>query len=310
MTGNVGNQASKNKAEPTELMKRVATHKKSSSPSEMVAEGSDTETAERARLNAQKSTEERKSDRLKYRKVKRHVKELEVGNNSRLILFPSNGVGGEWYKMIEFSALYYSYRLAEKMGRKATVRPDNDAHAKARYMVSLTGVEKFIEQFKEYETDKIEKCEDGVIILELKRPLTDDEMGRLMNIEETRRERLHNIVKPQALAPKTYQAMLMLVRQVLPRVRKLDKANYKVVGEHMVKEITELMMAYFCYADGVLSREKAMSQLILSVDKLLAEVSILAEIQVWGYDIATAVGENANNLKRIILKDFSTGKES
>lgn len=304
MSKNLGNQASKNLDEATELMKRVAMH--TSSSRDLKKTFSDAEIAEINQRKADKKAENEEQngiDRLTYRRIKRRVKELEAGNNSRVIAFPSPGKGG-WYKMIEFSALYYAYRLAERMGRGANVRRDNDAHSKALYSVSLTNIEKFIEQFKQLETHEIEICQDGVIIFTLKRPLSDDEVGQLRNVEETRRERMHNILKPKAMSPKTYQDMLMLVRQVLPRVRKLDRANYSVVGEYLVREISELMMVYFCFADGVIDKKTAGSRLIAAVNKILAEVSVLAEIRVWQYEVATSIGENVNNLKQTVMKEF------
>lgn len=47
------------------------------------------------------------------REVKRIAKEMEIGNRNKLILFPSysrNSDQVEWYKMGNFSALYYMYK--------------------------------------------------------------------------------------------------------------------------------------------------------------------------------------------------------
>lgn len=258
--------------------------------------------------NKESNSEDKKARDNLYRKIKRQVKTMEEGNKSRVIVFPSLKGEGEWYKMINFSALYYAYRLADRMGRTVNLRNDNDRHSRGFYVASISGIDKFRQQFEDLEHPEVEITEDGVYIFTLKKPLSDDEVGRLRNIEETRRERTHNILKPKAMAPATYQAILMLVRQLLPRIRKLEKQYYLVVGEKMASDILGLMSVYFAYSDGALDKKTAGLRLIAYVDNLLAGVAIMAEIQIWKYDVACSIGENANNLKQIIIKDFKIGE--
>lgn len=255
------------------------------------------------------SKEKRARDDL-YRKIKRQVKTMENGNKSRVIVFPSLKGEGEWYKMINFSALYYAYELAERMGRSVILRNDNDRHSRGFYVASINGIEKFKQQFEEMEHPKVDVTEDGIYIFTLKKPLTDDDVGRLRNIEETRRERTHNVFKPKAMAPATYQAILTLVRQLLPRIRKLEKQYYLVVGEKMAADIMSLTAIYFCFSDGAIDKKVAGIRLIAAVDSILAGVAIMAEIQIWQYDVATSIGENANTLKQIIIKDFKIGEKT
>ena len=59
----------------------------------------------------EKERESLRKDRI--REVKRIAKEMEIGNRSKLILFPSysrNSDQVEWYKMGNFFALYYVYK--------------------------------------------------------------------------------------------------------------------------------------------------------------------------------------------------------
>ena len=59
---------------------------------------------------------EHKAIREEYRKIKRHANEMEKGNKDRLIVVPSLVTGDGFYKVFDFSALYYVYRLADRMG--------------------------------------------------------------------------------------------------------------------------------------------------------------------------------------------------
>ncbi len=94
------------------------------------------------------SREEQETIKELYRKIKSQVREMEKTNQQRVIIFPSLTNGAGWYKAIEFSALYYAYRLADRMGRHARVMKDTDRFSKAVFAVSITNIERFAEQFK------------------------------------------------------------------------------------------------------------------------------------------------------------------
>ncbi len=206
--------------------------------------GQDIDSAEAAALKA------------KYRDIKRWVIEKEKGNQSQLFVFPclTNGTG--WYKVIDFSALYYAYRLADRMQRRARVMKDSDKFMKVNYTASITNIDKFVEQFLNLEEGTYEVTDSGVYIFTLKRALTDDEVGMLRRTEETRREKLNTIIKPKTMDPGVYQAIMMVVRQVLPRVCKLDKRYYFAVGEKMTQDIMELLAVYFDFSHGLIAKER------------------------------------------------------
>ena len=56
--------------------------------------------------------------RAQYKKMKAWVKEKEVSNKSQIFAIPSVVDGSdEFYKVFDFSALYYVHKLADRMGR-------------------------------------------------------------------------------------------------------------------------------------------------------------------------------------------------
>ena len=102
--------------------------------------------------------------RMQYKKMKSWVKEKEAGNQSQVIAIPSLTDGtDEFYKVFDFSALYYVYRLADRMGRNATLRIDKDERPKMLYQASIKDIEKFTEQFQELENPTVEKTLEGVV---------------------------------------------------------------------------------------------------------------------------------------------------
>lgn len=189
---------------------------------------------------------------------------------------------------------------------------DNDHFLKAHYMVSVTNMERLAEQFQQLEEGvRLDITEDGVHIFTLKQPMSDDEKGALYRTEETRRERMHNILKPKAMDPATFAAILTVDRQILPRIRKLDHHYYLATGQEMMHTVHKMLAVYAWLSDGMMEKKEAGRELIKLADELMAGVTLLAEIRVWPYDVAAVIGENIVQLKRLVQKDFGIkiGKE-
>ncbi len=245
-----------------------------------------------------------------YRKIKRRAKELERGNQSKVIVFPSKGAVGEWYKVGDISALYYAYRLADRMGRSAKVVKDNDHFSKMIHICTLVNMPKFIEQFKLLEGMEPEITEEGIYIFPMKRALSEDEVGMLRRTEETRRERLHNVLRPKAMSPEAYQAILMVARQIVPKARKLDGLYAQAIGSRMIKHIEQMMQVYFMYTDGLGTKWESGAELMRLCNALIADVAMLSENRVWDFVVATPIGENINAIKNLVKRDFGLDKKS
>lgn len=296
----------KSKSPATPLMKEVAAKAYNEKAATKVFSSKEIQNILRRRsVDLPVEPEETLALREAYRRIKRQVKELEKGNQSRVIIFPSLVGAPGWYKAIQFSALYYAYRLADRMGRKVRVLKDTDRFSKAEFAVSITNLEKFTEQFRDLESPSLEITEDGIYIFTLQTPLTDDEVGQLRLVEETRRDRMHNILRPKDMDPATFADLMMISRQLVPRVKKLESPYFASVGCRIVSGLHDLLAIYNHFADGILSREEAGVKLILAVDDIIAGLTILAENRVWGYDVSAIIGENANQVKRRIVKDFN-----
>lgn len=297
----------------TRLMKMVAEKAPSSRRMQKVFTDEEIEDILKKRDQGRElETEERMVLKERYRKIKRQVKEMEKDNQSRLIVFPSLTNGDGWYKVVEFSALYYVYRLAERMGRRARIYKDSDKFSKCIYSATFQNIEKLVAQLERLgEIKGYEITLDGVYIFVLKRALTDDEVGQLRQIEETRRERMHNVLKPRAMDPATYQAILMVVRQLAPKIKKLPGQAYMAVGEKMMGDLQGMLSIYFDFTNGIMERKEAGVQLLTLVDRIFAGLTILGETRVWQYSTVAVIGENVNVIRRIVIKDFNlkVGKE-
>ena len=302
----------KPKAPASELMKKVA--EKAYNPknaSKVFSEQEMQDILKRRNENQKIEPAERVALKEQYRKIKRFVSELERDNQQKVIIFPSLTNGTGWYKAIQFSALYYAYRLADRIGRHARVLKDSDNFSKANFTVSITNIDRLVEQFKRFDEPTLEITENGIYIFTLKKPLSDDEVGQLRLIEETRRERMHNVLRPKAMDPATFNAILMIDRQILPRIKKLETPYFNSLGCKIVNDMCELLAIYNQFADGLTERKDAGTRLIEIVDSIIAGITLLSELRIWPYDVAAVIGENVNQVKNRIKKDFciNTGRE-
>lgn len=248
--------------------------------------------------------EETRALRERYRKMKRWALEKEKTNRTQIICVPCIMDNRGFYKLFEISALYYVYRLADRMQRTANLRADSDDFLKAVHTASLTNIGKFVEQMKQLENPTVEITEDGVYVFTLKRTLTDDEVGELRRVEQERRDRLHNMIRPKAMDPATFQGILTVVRQIAPKVRKLDRQDYYMYGEDMLRDLSGMITVYFDYAGGMLEREATGKKLLSMTNHLLAGLAILSETGTWEFGAAANVGENINELRRLVIKGF------
>ena len=238
------------------------------------------------------------------RRLKKRVKELEKGNKGKLIAMPSIKGAAGFYKMYDFSALYYVYRLADRMGRNARLMSDNDKFSKMLHVASLVDIEKFIEQFKRLENQIIELTDDGIYIFTLKKELSDDELAELRLVEETRRESLYNTLKPKRMDPAIFQGILTVVRQVGPRAKKLERHDYYAIGESMLIDLKDLLRVYFDYTRGILDKVVARNQIIMLIDDLFAGLTVLSEMRIWDFGAAAAIGDNINEVRRLAMREF------
>ena len=294
----------------TELMKKVAERAYNPKTAKKVFSSEELqEILRRRQNNLPIETDEQLALRETYRKIKRQVKEMEKGNQSRVIFFPSLVNGADWYKAIEFSALYYAYRLADRMGRRCHVIKDTDRFSKASFSVSIFNIEKLVEQFNRLEEPKLDITEDGIYIFTLNRPLSDDEVGQLHMTEETRRERMHEVLRPKNMDPATFADIMMINRQLIPRVKKLQPPFFTSVGVRVVNGVYNLISLYNQFADGILSVDEVGVKLLLAIDDIIAGLTILAENRIWAYDVSAMVGENVNQVRKRILAEFPLEKK-
>lgn len=240
------------------------------------------------------------------KRIKRKVLDLEATNRTQLILYKSSE-NGDFYKALDTSALYYAYRIAQRMGRKCNVMVDKDRFAKATFVASISGgIEKFIEQYKELEGLEPEITIDGIYLFPLKEPISDEEYQMLRQTENTRREKMHSILKPKNMSPAVYQQILMIIRQLAPKSEKLraESINYRMFGDEMLRNLRDIMAIYADYSHGIYDAGRAGVLILSETGKIKASLVILGETRKWGAAPLASAGVNIETLEQMIKKDL------
>lgn len=268
----------------------------------------DKEEVERYLENKRLQEEERelrKGFKNNLKRVKRLVLDMEATNRDRLILYQSSE-NGQFYKALDTSALYYAYRLADRMGRKCSVMVDTDRFSKAQYVASISGILKFVEQYVELGGKEPEVTVDGVYIFPLKEPISDEELRMLRQTEKTRMETMHGQLMPKKMAPAIYQQILMIIRQLTPRSEKLRKEsiNYRTFGDEMLKNLRDILSVYAEYTNGFIDGAKAAERILIEIGEIKATLIILGETRKWGAAPLTVAGDNLNTLEQMVRKEF------
>ena len=301
--------------EATELMKTIA--EKVPSKKKIMNDFSPAEQAEiferiergNARAKALKlkrddSIEDEERREL-IRKIKRTAKEMEMGNQSRVILFPSysrNGSELSWYKLGDFSALYYTYRMAERMGRNIpTIQKDKDRFYRMKMIVSIRDVDEFIERaLKLKEFEKHEVTLDKVHIFYLKHALEDDEYAMLKHTGEMQKEMMHNVLRPKKAAPEMYLDILMLGRQVMRMTTALGIIHRYEIGDRVAENVLEMLNTYYDYTGGLIDAETARREMQRRVFRVRAGMAMLGDDDAVKPTKACAIGETVTKIENLI----------
>lgn len=262
---------------------------------------------EKRRQGEETTKEEGQRASKATRANKKWVKTRAMGDYGRLFMYPSytDSKGKIWYKMLDFSALYYAYCLADAMGVTANVMNDTDKYVRAEYVVSVYDPEIVAEKFYELGMGTVLKTMTGVYILELTVPAAYETYQGLMQKEHERREKLENATRPAAMAPETYTKVLEAARLLGDKLAHMQKYQLNVLGSKVMEGMSNLLKIYFLYSDGFIDKATTAKQLIDELDRMRGEVVLLGELDAWGGLSSTAmVADIMLQIRMQIVKDF------
>lgn len=251
-----------------------------------------------------------------YRKIKAHAKQLEKGNLSKLIVFPSQVLPKEgeveldklgnpklvWYKLGNFSALCYAYELGPRMGRnEIKVFADRDERVtKMQYIVSVNNIDLLKEKMAELGFSSFKTYEDGIIAFDLKNKYTEQDVEIWKGIEGQKQSRINEVILPKRAIPTIGGAIITLMQHGLPRLKKLERPFFEIAGRRMGEDIVELMVIYHAFADGTMPMQEAGEKMRYLCYRLKSELEALREVRALTTTACLDLGTEITNLKEAI----------
>lgn len=253
------------------------------------------------------TSEENGAARSATRANKKWVKAQSAGDYSKLYFYPSytSADGDVWYKALDFSALYYSYILAPRMGRTANIYDDRDSYSRSKYIASVKEIDDMAEDFKTLDGGTVEITLSGIYVFTLAHPQTAEDFARLIRTEEERRDKARNMLRPAKMAPATFKTLVDFIVLITPKIKSLERRDFFSVGEHIIHALEEIMMTYYMYSDGHLSTEETGERILERLNMIKAGMTIMQEMDGWdSVDTAAMLGESLMFFRDQVINDF------
>lgn len=254
-----------------------------------------------------KDTEEEK----RYYSAKVVVKELERRNNSKLFLIGSlNGEKGEWYKMFGNSALFYTYDIGIRLGKKPRMRMDSDWRERFKGgFVSVRWIDKFIETMKEHGYSHYEYNEElEIYIFGLNKKYTTEEVKELRQQAGNEKDVFNQTVRPRNDYPEVWYNMLQLAAIIPPKVKRMRPEYREMLGYAIVDDLRQIFALYTNMANGVISRTEGKAAMLEAVNNMLAGITIISEVEQMEVKDVAKIGDTVAALKAAIKTKVKENK--
>lgn len=221
-----------------------------------------------------------KEKRAAYYKAKRITRILEEDNKSKLILFPSiGGADKEWYKLGGTSLLLYKYRIGPRLGRKVKVLRDSDKREKFMHGISsIHWLDDFTKKMAELGYNDYSEIDGGVIIFELGKEYSEQEIKELAAQAKRERELAQDTIKPKRSFPEIYGTYIGLAKILPMKIRKMDAVYRDIIGKELVKKFVSISEMYYRMANGHAEVDITRNEMLITIDDMLGILAVIDEI--------------------------------
>lgn len=247
-------------------------------------------------------------EKQEYDDMKRRALKFEAKNLKFILVIPCSG-DQDWCEMADHSALIYRNLVCEKLGLTQAMTDDYDSYY-VQYRIGrmrTRGMDTVIERAKKAGVYKTHAMKGKALIIEIKKPLTAEEMSEMERSENERQLALGQIVRCRPIDPVLYQKLVEASGRLYNLcARKLDKLASRTNGEHIINLISEINREYIRFSSRIdapeeekLERWLKMKEMVVEI---LIEVQILASGRMWKREVCLSIGELLNEIENIIDK--------
>lgn len=255
-----------------------------------------------------RSNAEKRAAYAKYNDNKRKAIDLESRNFQHLVLWPASdkdiNVKYQFYNMGGNSAIIYVHEIGPRIKRKPTLRVDLD-HGKEKFhsgVCSIGNLPLFIEKMKEIGIKQVESTKgyEDFVFFKLNREYSQAEIRRMLREEQKRLDALNKLLYAQVMYPDIHRLILDLKKIIPSKVKNMDSVYREVVGVRLIDALLELIKTYSQMAHGDIDELEGARKMLLDVDMILAEVSMMNELRQWDVTACIRVAEIAVRTKQLI----------
>ena len=233
-------------------------------------------------------------------KLKRSVRQLELKNYSKLILFRTDE---NWYKIGDHSMLIYKYLLAPKLHIEPNLQPDTD-YTRTIFedgLITFHGLEVLTTRLKSInQLRELKETENSAVIeLNLKVSERDLKEFRKRLIDEN--ERALKTIRPKVyLEPEIYSKLRHIQKRVFEIVRKMTPYEREYNGALMDRYAHDMTQTYFLMNIERTAEDAGWEKLLKMMELLIIEVNFAVELKYVDQNVGVSLSEEMLATKRRI----------
>jgi len=233
-----------------------------------------------------------------YYKNKEFVLNQEKTNDSKIYLFPSKKATKDaWYKIGGRSYLFYKYFLIDRLGRSVTLQADLDPQFIFRFgLGSVKRGDQLMTQLEEIGYH-VTMMDGGVMVVDMKKKYTKQEIKELGERERAERLAVENIVKPKNNYPLIAVAIRELADYIINKIKQMDAAHRDVLGRALVEPAIELTKIYHRMANGRMVKADAKDEMLKRTDDIAGAITFMDAAQVLELRARVRLGQCLRNLR-------------
>ena len=138
------------------------------------------------------------------------------------------------------------------------------------------------------------------MIFKLVREYPKDEIREMLKQEQAKLDSLNKLLYAEVLFPDIHRQLIELKRMMPAKVKNMDKTYRDVVGIRMVDSLMGLVRNYTGMAHGDVEPKAAAGKMMLELDMMLAEISILNELKLWEVSTCMRIASTVVMMRQLI----------
>ena len=253
---------------------------------------------------------QKRAQRDEYLRRKAQVFEVEQKNHKLLIMFRASSTGknaeSQFYVMGGNSALIYASDIGKELGRTVKLHDDNDIdeYKFKNGVAFVRNIKKLMAELEKLglKQQKLSAQwkDDEIICFKLKREYTDAEIRGILEERKAELERCNNMIYPKKVYPETHKYIISFYDYTIPKVLRLNERCFATLGRDIYNFTMRMVELYSMMSRGDFSIDEGRSELLIVIDKLLARIKVMMDLNKWELSSCAQMGELLYKLRRSI----------